>query len=1846
MFEDIHEIAENSAYLKAVEQKDVSLEMLEQLPPYSDCRDIEERLRVEHKLTFEAIFNEATGFYMIKCLTGDHMVLTRSGWRSLKVIHRDFEDARVHGAASPVLEVSSFNQSSSCMEWKRVTHTQRFPAAQQRLFRMQGDGMDVVATEDHRMLTGRLGRGGKLMAGSFGIETVGQLLDGTYRVPASSKAKPSLTQFAYDRTRAVVRCGDNRQPAFKLVIPGLERVCDWWWEKEKDGQLGFLRFFGLWLGNGSLEVRDGAVIVRQPKPEATAWLIDLLDEVFPRCWYCNISTDDDDSSTFHYTIRCPPLYEWLRVMAVGPAGYNPLDPAQLRKYPHFDRNAKLEREEAVSAYGQPTAGSTWTEAEMLAALSAGVVRRPCFKCGDSSGVRLTCSGRRCHEVDGITRVHPDCAGREDATAFDAPWYCPHSQCRKEAAQLSAAHPSAAPPASSRDEPVSDPSPAKRQRVRRRSEPTLLPQRALAAEDEAGAMVAAGKAEVMPSPTRTLYERVSDIDADGHRFYRKRWMGPNVAGTFANLSQPQAVALLEGFCRSDGTYAQVHFKDVVTSTPGQPHRVVNEPTGCWECSSSSFPLIDHLQLIGQLAGARVDLARQSERGKESKGFQGRRKKVVQKPGRWQLTFNFNKTCGAKEVHVARLAKPVPATDVEQRGYYQYEDDGFVYDLTVKDNHNFLTQRLSTKHHRGKRGASEAREDVRAHPVVVGNCVAAGSLVALADGTSVPIEQVQKGMGVLTYHAAVAGGREEGLTVGTVAAVKDQGEKECVELLFSDGRLLVCTHDHLIRTADGRWVQAKDLLVDCDEVAAGVEYPDRTGGAAWATGWSVKDTTDDLGFALDMDQRAPETLAFARLLGYALTDGSASAFHQHRTHLFLGHWLDAAAVLDDIFLLTGAQPEPTRGKRTWDIAVPVSLDQAFARVGVDRGKRTGKVSRFPAFVTDPHCPVPVVREFLGGLFGGDGITLWLAHQGGGRLDGLGFCTTRSGGTATEQKQKLQTELFALLTRVRVDTSRITVHIKTVASNTQTREGYEKLREMQARGEVVAPTVTAETVEADKSYVLLFEFANDLILSFARNVSFRYCCHKQQRLSAGVAYFRSNERAVQQKRKVGARARVLRRSGISLPAAFKQAREELETQEQLLPAVVKWKPTTVRELQQTMKKGDGGTVKAWLTSAHCLAFFSEARTTAPYNAAKQQAVLSAAATAASTEDDDSASAASPAKGRRRVSAPNLPSQLRRGGGDVVVMGVGDERTAEEVVCVHCRLDVREELLLLCDGCDDDDAPAVDEETVSDDEGGSHSAEQKRGEEMAYDGCDGGDDFNADQASAPVPAAPSPFTSAFLSRAPVARHHSVDLDRDRRAELTRLAQVQARPASPSMGDPSPPAGGDISFRLEDAPPAGDVQAMSEGEEGNDGKYEDESNGEGDEEKEGDEKGDFVYPARDKVTYGVHIDARVLPLFRVRLVGRREVGLRHVYDLSVPNPRDEADDTDCSFVVNGVVVHNCFLIADYAVDKAIFIKDVEAYKSMRFESARRKVAALLYQRFVSTDEQQHVEYKHGMSVFQIIQQSKGAEEKKERDGKVQPASINLSSSPSHAQSLELKTIIPPSSPLHSTNAASLTHPTAISTTTTVVNGHLVTLTQNNGVGLSPHVNGHLSTPHPHPQSVASSTMLSQSTYPITPSSPSHAASTLLQMGTANNSIGVYGKSVRVVREKVQRGEAPKDLFDEVARDVMTDLKLDAFPRFKQGDFYKRYIRTKWIETQKVQVKDFTTFRVLGRGGFGAVHACRKKNSGQIYAMKVSALPSPSSSSSCCPPRPSPSHQHPPLPLLLPPPLPTSSPPLLLACSD
>ena len=502
------------------------------------------------------------------CLTGDHRVLTRSGWRSITRMQMGEE-------------VLSFNVHTHAEEWKAVravtSHTVDPAKAQDTLYRMQGSGMDVIATRDHRMLLARL-HPGSASSLQVGYETVGELLELSYAASSMSKA----TRFAHNHSRAVVRAGFNAQPAVKVVVPGLERVCQWWWDE--DQQLGFLQFLGFWLADGHLSTVDGLVRVGQQK-ESCEWLQQLLDRVFPRSWYGIEQPQTAGASV--YTIRCAPLYDYLRPMAVGPIGYNPRDPAAVRSYPDFTKDEGLAAKEQQSADHEPDNGiggaSTWTEDAMLAPFSAG---------------------------EGV----------------DA------ARCVEEDAEVAATY-------------------------------------------------------------------VGDVDPA-----LKRCLGDaaQIASVYSRLSRQQAIALLDGFCRADGVAATVLYDGS------------GEPTGQWRCSHSSFPLIDHLQLIGQLAGAAVDLHLQAK-ADTSHTIDGRT--VGHCVDHWALHFSFNRSARGIPFPAAPLAQPVDvSSDIDERGYYGHEDDGRVYCIQVQDNANFLTQRLSTKRLQG--GAV----GVRAQSIFIGNCIA--------------------------------------------------------------------------------------------------------------------------------------------------------------------------------------------------------------------------------------------------------------------------------------------------------------------------------------------------------------------------------------------------------------------------------------------------------------------------------------------------------------------------------------------------------------------------------------------------------------------------------------------------------------------------------------------------------------------------------------------------------------------------------------------------------------------------------------------------------------------------------------------------------------------------------------------------------------------------------------------------------------------------------------------------------------------------------------------------------------------------------------------------------------------
>src|SRR5205807_1220029 len=87
--------------------------------------------------------------------------------------------------------------------------------------------------------------------------------------------------------------------------------------------------------------------------------------------------------------------------------------------------------------------------------------------------------------------------------------------------------------------------------------------------------------------------------------------------------------------------------------------------------------------------------------------------------------------------------------------------------------------------------------------------------------------------------------------------DQGERDCVSLVLQDGRNLVCTPDHEIRCADGRWVRADALVPGRDRVLVGPEAPldepgsDEAGYVLTAGEWT---------FSMETPAQRQRTLAF--------------------------------------------------------------------------------------------------------------------------------------------------------------------------------------------------------------------------------------------------------------------------------------------------------------------------------------------------------------------------------------------------------------------------------------------------------------------------------------------------------------------------------------------------------------------------------------------------------------------------------------------------------------------------------------------------------------------------------------------------------------------------------------------------------------------------------------------------------------------------------------------------------------------------------------------------------------------------------------------------------------------------
>ena len=359
-----------------------------------------------------------------------------------------------------------------------------------------------------------------------------------------------------------------------------------------------------------------------------------------------------------------------------------------------------------------------------------------------------------------------------------------------------------------------------------------------------------------------------------------------------------------------------------------------------------------------------------------------------------------------------------------------------------------------------------------------CLAEGTPVTLADGTARRIESLSRVGG----HRVLAPLAEGELKMAMQSERMDQGERDCVSIVLEDGRSLTLTPDHRVLCADGRWVRADELVLNEDRVLIGPEAPlDQPGEDE--VGYELQAGSRTFSMAADDERRS--TLAFARLLGHLLSDGSISRQRQGRINV--GQKFDREAVLNDIELLTSKRPKATAyDRRKWSIVLPLELTQSvLALEGVRVGRRIDQPAFLPDFLLKPECPVAVIREFLGGIFGADGHAPTLSRYGKtsdqGSLVPPKYSQSAKPEFVDSTKQKMES-IIKLLSRCGVDVSGVVVREYPARRSTST---YPAAQDGIARRE------------------LRLELPDGL--SFVERIGYRYCIDKTLRASAAAVYWR---------------------------------------------------------------------------------------------------------------------------------------------------------------------------------------------------------------------------------------------------------------------------------------------------------------------------------------------------------------------------------------------------------------------------------------------------------------------------------------------------------------------------------------------------------------------------------------------------------------------------------------------------------------------------------------------------------------------------------------------------------------------
>ena len=371
----------------------------------------------------------------------------------------------------------------------------------------------------------------------------------------------------------------------------------------------------------------------------------------------------------------------------------------------------------------------------------------------------------------------------------------------------------------------------------------------------------------------------------------------------------------------------------------------------------------------------------------------------------------------------------------------------------------------------------------------DCEAGDTPIVTTNGLSVLIKNMEK----CDHEVLGWDEKTDQLVPSKQSGFLYKGERDCIKLTFEDGRTNICTPEHPILTSDNQWTKAKDLMVGEQKVKTGITCPivNFDDEIKECNGWNIK--VGDLLFKTDTTENYKKTLILAKLIGYLITDGNIKKTkNNYSSSIFFGHMIDVNNFINDLKLLCNLKQTNYKFKNLYMVRIPAALLNHIVQLdGILIGKKVIQNASLPEFILDASCPKPIVREFLGGLFGGDGHTCVLGLHRGKRdlLSSISFSQTKNK-LNLESLNKMMDDIKILLSKFNIN--KVTIqHFKETS--------YSKNKKLEN--------------ENTRNYQLTLHIDINELIPFHENIGFRYCCHKSQRLEAAVSYKRLRNEVTRQ-------------------------------------------------------------------------------------------------------------------------------------------------------------------------------------------------------------------------------------------------------------------------------------------------------------------------------------------------------------------------------------------------------------------------------------------------------------------------------------------------------------------------------------------------------------------------------------------------------------------------------------------------------------------------------------------------------------------------------------------------------------